>query len=383
MIRLALLIALIAIIPVISIFLATMPRKDSNQAADQKNAASTVAPASDQPISEIIEVTSAKTGEDITKCHKNHIRNLETYVDNREVSVEKILIPEKDEQPPEITLNGPEKQTIVIGSNYEEQGATAVDNCDEVIVETIGEVNTKVAGTYTITYRSTDKSGNTAEKTRLVRVANPAAGDGVIYLTFDDGPGDYTNTLLDILKKYGIKATFFVTGAGDDALIAREHNEGHAIGLHTSSHNYSYIYSSIDNFLNDLYRVQDRVKNITGETTTLMRFPGGSSNLVSKRYDGGSHIMSQLVGEVTNRGFTYFDWNILSGDAGETTDPDQVYINVISHLKPSGASVVLQHDVKDYSVAAVERIIQYGLDNGYAFAKLDAGSFTAHHGVNN
>ena len=205
---------------------------------------------------------------------------------------------------------------------------------------------------------------------------------GTVYLTFDDGPGDHTNWLLDILKMYNVSATFFVTGNGDDATIAREYREGHAIGLHTLSHKYSYIYRNVDNFFDDLYAVQDRVRAITGETSMLMRFPGGSSNTVSRRYDGGKHIMSTLTWEVENRGFTYFDWNILSGDAGETTDTGEIVARVTSALHP-GENVVLQHDVKDYSVAAVEEIIKFGKNNGYKFEKLTNKSFTAHHGVNN
>ncbi|MBQ9017003.1 polysaccharide deacetylase [Candidatus Saccharibacteria bacterium] len=207
-------------------------------------------------------------------------------------------------------------------------------------------------------------------------------GEKIIHLTFDDGPGPYTAKLLDILKKHNVKATFFVTGAGDDALITREYNEGHAVGLHTYTHDYALVYSSVANFFADLYRVQDRVRDATGYTSTLIRFPGGSSNGVSAYYDGGIHIMSQLVGEVSARGFTYFDWNVSSGDAGGATSPDQVYQNVTDNLKPT-SSVVLQHDIKEFSVDAVERIIEYGQKNGYTFKKLDETSFAAHHGVNN
>lgn len=206
---------------------------------------------------------------------------------------------------------------------------------------------------------------------------------GTIYLTFDDGPGDYTAALLDVLKKYNVKATFFVTGRGDDAMIAREYDEGHAIGLHTFSHNYSYVYASIDNFMADLYKVQDRVKNITGYTSFLMRFPGGSSNTVSRRYDGGTHIVSKLAAKLASLGFTYFDWNISSGDAGETTSADVVFQNVINGLKDGDSSVVLQHDIKDFSVAAVERIIIYGIEHNYTFDKLSADSYAAHHRINN
>lgn len=204
----------------------------------------------------------------------------------------------------------------------------------------------------------------------------------IIYLTFDDGPSPYTANLLDILKKYGIKATFFVTGAGDESLITREYNEGHAIGLHTMTHRYDLVYSSPEAFFAELDAVQARVKNATGKTTNLVRFPGGSSNTISRRYDHGTHIMSYLAQETTNRGLVYFDWNVDSNDAGTAKTAGEVYTNVVTTLKP-GESVVLQHDNRDFSVAAVESIIQYGLEHGYTFAKLDAGSFTAHHGVAN
>ena len=189
--------------------------------------------------------------------------------------------------------------------------------------------------------------------------------------------------IYELCKKYNVKATFFVTGYGSDEMIAREYNEGHAVALHSFTHDYANIYSSIDNYFADLYRIQERVKNITGYTSYLMRFPGGSSNTVSAKHDGGIHIMSKLVKEVGARGFTYFDWNVTSGDAGGTTSSDGVYQNVINRVYRDGKSIVLQHDSKGFSVDAVERIIQWGLANGFTFDKLDANSFTAHHGVNN
>lgn len=282
---------------------------------------------------------------------------------------------------PSISINGGDFIVVKIGESYQDAGADFQDDC--AIIDSSTENNVKVdeIGTYEVIYSATDEAHNTAKATRTVNIVPEHRG--TIYLTFDDGPGPYTATLLDILKKYDVKATFFVTGAGEDDLIAREYNEGHAIGLHTSSHNYAYIYQNINNFFADLYKVQNRVKNITGMTSFLLRFPGGSSNTVSRRYDGGVRIMSKLVDEVSKRGFTYFDWNITSGDAGETTSTEQIYQNVINNLKEGGSSVVLQHDVKDFSVAAVESIIRYGLSQGYVFDKLDSSSFAAHHRINN
>ncbi len=288
----------------------------------------------------------------------------------------------EDKVAPTIVLNGAEFKTIVRGTTYDDEGATAKDNCDEGIsVDMDGSVNTAIDGEYTLKYKAKDKAGNGAEKERIIKVVDPEDGNKIVYLTFDDGPGEHTGRLLDILAKYGVKATFFVTGRGDDNLIKREYDEGHTVALHTNSHDYAYIYSSVDNYFADLYAVRDRVKRITGYTPSLIRFPGGSSNTISAQYSKG--IMSVLVGEVERRGFQYADWNLSSGDAGGVSTADQVYNNVVSRLG-DGRYIVLQHDIKGFSVDAVERIIQYGQANGYIFLPLTSvSSFFAHHGVNN
>lgn len=282
--------------------------------------------------------------------------------------------------PPVIILNGQEEMRIASGTEYVDPGAETYGIGSDASLVTEGEVDTSAEGVYTIKYIACDERSNCTTKERKVTVLKPT---GTIYLTFDDGPGEHTDRLLDILKKHHVLATFFVTGRGADELLKREHDEGHSIGLHSFSHDYSYIYRNTANFWDDMEKVRARVKTATGEDTLLMRFPGGSSNTVSARYDGGSHIMSKLTKEATERGYTYFDWNVLSGDAGETTETDKVFENVTKSLKQGGSSVVLQHDIKGFSVDAVERIIEFGLENGYIFDKLSADSFDAHHGVNN
>ena len=282
---------------------------------------------------------------------------------------------------PVIDLKGAETRAVVRGTVYEDDGATTSDNCDEMIeVVTESNVDTNVAGDYVVKYKAKDEAGNESERIRLVKVVSPEDSNKIVYLTFDDGPSEHTGRLLDVLAKYGVKATFFVTSMGDDSMIKREYDEGHTVALHTSSHNYAYVYSSVDSYFADLYEVRDRVKRITGYEPTLIRFPGGSSNTISARYQRG--IMSTLVGEVERRGFQYVDWNVSSGDAGGASTADQVYSNVVSRLG-DGRYVVLQHDVKGFSVDAVERIIQYGQANGYVFLPMTANSFLAHHGVNN
>lgn len=226
---------------------------------------------------------------------------------------------------------------------------------------------------------STSSTGETSVSTPTPPISNASK---IVYLTFDDGPGAYTAKLLDVLKKYGAKATFFVTCAGDDALIKREFDEGHAVGLHTCSHVYSQVYASDAAYFKDLAAVSDRVKKITGVESKLIRFPGGSSNAVSAKYSKG--IMTRLVKEVANRGYAYFDWNVSSGDAGGTVATSTVYNNVINGMgKFVNGAIVLQHDIKSFSVDAVEQILQYGQSHGFVFEKLTIASYAAHHGVNN
>ena len=285
-----------------------------------------------------------------------------------------------DTTPPVIEMIGGDSLTMAVGDVLEEPKIIAYDDSSVPRVEIENHVNITQEGEYKINYVATDDANNVTFAERDVKVIRPT---GRIYLTFDDGPSEFTAALLDTLNKNGVKATFFVTGYGDDALIKREYDEGHTVGLHSMSHNYSYIYANRDNFWADLNAVQDRVQNVTGQHTNIMRFPGGSSNMVSAVHDGGQRIMSSLVNEVSEHGYSYFDWNVDSNDAGGAATADDVYNNVVSALGSGGEYVVLQHDVKPFSVDAVERIIQYGFENGFVFSRLRESSFAAHHGVNN
>ncbi len=288
--------------------------------------------------------------------------------------------PLEDHEPPVVTLIDGSPIRIAVGSKWTDPGVDAYDIFSDISTKTEGEVDLNTVGEYPIKYTVSDEAGNVSELTRSVSVIQPT---GTIYLTFDDGPSDHTGRLLDVLKKYNVKATFFVTGRGDDSYFKREYDEGHTVALHTNSHNYAYVYSNIDNYFYDLQIISDRVKAQTGEEPKLIRFPGGSSNLISTRYDGRTRIMSKLVNEVTARGYAYFDWNVDSNDAGGASTAEEVYSNVTSRLIIGGDSVVLQHDIKGFSVDAVESIIQYGLEHNYIFKRLEKDSFGAHHGVNN
>ena len=204
----------------------------------------------------------------------------------------------------------------------------------------------------------------------------------IIYLTFDDGPGPYTQRLLDILDRNGVKATFFVTAAYPEYsyLIGTEYNAGHSIGVHTYTHNYRKIYSSEAAYWSDFERMESVIQAQTGSRTNMFRFPGGSSNMVSSFNEG---VMTRLTTQATQKGYTYYDWNVLSGDAGDTTDSSEIYTNLVNGVKSHNESVILCHDIKDYTIDAVEDFIPWALSNGYTFLPLSENSITAHHTVHN
>lgn len=300
-----------------------------------------------------------------------------------------------DQDSPTIKLNGDKDIYITLNSKYNEKGASASDNCDGDLtnkIKTTGTVNTSKMGTYKISYEVVDSSGNEAKIERTIIVYNKNQSTslvnktGTIYLTFDDGPSaTITSKVLDILKEKNVKATFFVINHSNnlDYLIKREYDEGHTVGLHSYTHNYKTIYSSSSAYFEDLEKISNKVKSITGEETKIIRFPGGGSNTISRKYSKG--IMTYLTSEVINRGYHYFDWNVSSSDAGGANNKTQVYNEVTRNLKRNRANIVLMHDFENNykTLNALSDIIDYGKKNGYTFQAIDMTTPLVRHGVNN
>lgn len=291
--------------------------------------------------------------------------------------------------PPELILTGGNEISITVGQRYEEPGFSALDLWDGDLTEQVtidGDVDIYQPGVYEVQYFVTDCDGNTASEVRTVTVQAVPQPDVVtpegkiIYLTFDDGPGYYTQKLLDTLERYNVKATFFVINSERLDLLPQMVEKGHSVGIHSMSHNYRRIYKDEDAFIDDLTGMQSIIAEQTGVTTTLMRFPGGSSNTVS-RFNPG--IMTRLCRIVGDMGYQFFDWNVDSGDASGAKTAKEVSDHVISAVQKQDISIVLQHDVKSFSVDAVETIIQWGLANGYTFLPLSPDSPCIHHGINN
>ena len=319
--------------------------------------------------------------------NKNSIIYRVTDSSGNEAILERKLIV-NDIEVPTISINGNENLSIQKGSTYVDEGASALDNCDGDLtskIATTGTVDTNNLGEYSIKYEVIDSSKNIATKERkIVVVDKPNYSDRVIYLTFDDGPSySITPGILDILKEENVKATFFVINHSDSLnyLIKREFDEGHTVALHSYTHNYGTIYSSVDAYFNDLDAIDNKVNSIIGHKPNIIRFPGGSSNTIS-RFNPG--IMTTLSKEVANRGYVYFDWNISSGDAGEAYTSSDVYNNVINNLN-SKNNVVLLHDFESNykTLNALRDMIRYAKSIGYNFDKITEFTPKIRHRVNN
>ncbi|WP_416198323.1 MAG: Peptidoglycan/xylan/chitin deacetylase, PgdA/CDA1 family [Sporanaerobacter sp.] len=192
----------------------------------------------------------------------------------------------------------------------------------------------------------------------------------IAYLTFDDGPSkNVTPQILDILDKYNIKATFFTIGylaEQNPELVKREYESGHAIGNHTYSHNYKYVYKSTDNFIADLDKAEKVLKSILGEDfkTNVIRFPGGSHGDKKKPF----------VKAVEAKGISYVDWNALNGDAeGHNIPKDKLVQRFKSTAKGKNKLIILMHDAaaKKTTVAALPEILDYLISQGYEFRIFD------------
>lgn len=303
---------------------------------------------------------------------------------------------------PVIRLQGVNEITLPANTKYTEPGYIATDDQDGDITSKVEVTRKKVADrTYEVYYNVSDSAGNKAKTvTRrvLVEVAKEEKQTesqenkdnknkaGVIYLTFDDGPSlDITPKVLDVLKEENIKATFFILNYGEskEELVKRIVDEGHTIGIHGYSHEYKDIYTSDEAYMNNITKLQDKIKLTTGITTKYTRFPGGSSNTISRKYSVG--IMSRLTKRILEEGYKYYDWNVSVEDAGSSKTEEDVYNRYVNELRSSRANIVLMHDFSNNNktLNALRDMIHYGKENGYTFEKIDDNTPMITHGVNN
>lgn len=193
----------------------------------------------------------------------------------------------------------------------------------------------------------------------------------VAYLTFDDGPSYITGEILNTLDDYEAKATFFILGCtitkeGEECLKDMV-DRGHTIGIHTYSHNYRSIYSSVEAFLDDFYKAYLLIYETTGVKVNIFRFPWGSYNSYNKT------IRHDLIEEMERRGFTYYDWNISAEDSVGNPTEYRIKRNVLKDLERYRNPIILMHDaaVNHLTARTLPDILESMMDNGYIFDTLD------------
>lgn len=185
-----------------------------------------------------------------------------------------------------------------------------------------------------------------------------------VYLTFDGSPNANTNNILDVLEEYGVKATFFVVGDESDEakeIYKRIVEDGHTLGMHSYSNQYSTIYASTEAFSEDFDQISGYLQEVTGTKSLYYRFPGGSSNEIS------NVNMAEFVRILNDKGVTYYDWNVSAGDAASDYTEEDIITNVTEGVSRYKTSVVLLHDGEDKSttVEALGPLIE-------ALQKMDA-----------
>lgn len=208
--------------------------------------------------------------------------------------------------------------------------------------------------------------------------AAPTLPEKWVCLTFDDGPSKTTPAVLDALNAAGVKATFFVVATGYNEkylpLIADAAAAGHQIALHSASHEYSGIYQSADAYWQDIELLKERISPYVNTASLhYLRFPGGSTNTVSRRY-GGRGVMAELKQQCAEKGYAYVDWNVCAEDAvGGKPSAGTIYRNVVRETGEQTQCIVLMHDsaTTRTTAEALPDIIQWYRDQGFTFCRVE------------
>lgn len=304
-----------------------------------------------------------------------------------------VLVEEKDSEAP--TIKGIEKLTVLQGDDVDlKAGVIVKDDHDKNPTLAIDDssLNLSEIGEYDVAYRVKDDAKNEEVYIRKIEVLSrydnrEASRDGVktCYLTFDDGPSANTEKILEILDEYHIKATFFVTGTSpnDYHFIKKAYEQGHTIGLHTYSHDYEKIYSSLRNYISDLNEIKEIVYQQTGKYSKIIRFPGGSSNLVSRKYNVG--IMKRLTKRVIDLGYQYYDWTSINGDGENIKTVSGLKKKAIEEIGDKEDIMFLMHDSAtcEATVKSLPSILDYLIKKGYQFKAIEENAPTYHHSVQN
>ena len=284
---------------------------------------------------------------------------------------------------PTLTTRGP--MMIMEGephdSTFLTRGVKYSDNSGEAkLTIDASKVNWNRQGIYEVIYSVNDSAHNVTTVTEQLRVVGK--NEKIVYLTFDDGPSVCTDQILNILRQERVKATFFVTAQFTPYLnrMATIAKDGHEVAIHTYSHNFK-IYKSIDSYFADLNKLNDLIEKYTGKRSRIMRFPGGSSNSIYRKYNSDPKFMDRLCVALLDSGYQFVDWNLDSGDArGNNIAADRLVRSACGSRH--NIQCLLMHDTgaKRTTVTALPQIIRYFKQHGYEFGVLNSVDYQCWHG---
>jgi peptidoglycan/xylan/chitin deacetylase (PgdA/CDA1 family) len=310
---------------------------------------------------------------------------------NQVEELSNIVHGEKIAKGDELGLEGP----YAYAADYDSINKKTVQNPDKNNTERNNDNNLKESGmdkngqpinqnTTEKDQNVSDKDQNTTDKVQHSTSKNNKDNkdnlnkckDGIyqgkkVYLTFDDGPSNYTGEILDILKEYNVKATFFVIGKTDSEskkMYKRIVEEGHSLGMHSYSHDYDKLYNFAKDFEKDFTKLWKLLYDTTGYKPSIYRFPGGSIHL------NDNNIKDEIISFFDEKSIVYFDWNVLSMDAtGETFTVEELKNNVLNGVKEKNRSVVLMHDTneKEKTVKSLPGLLDELVSQGAILLPLD------------
>ena len=278
----------------------------------------------------------------------------------------------KDESQPAANMSGGTSSDSSASSGS--SGNSAFQTVDTAEAESSAESEADAAETNQTTQQASQPESPYADIYPDMMVNAPAESDyvrelGTVYLTFDDGPSDNTYSILSYLEQYNVKATFFVVPNRSEGCYAKLKAiaaAGHSIGVHSASHVYKDIYSSVDAYLDDFHEAWDIIYDATGIKTEIFRFPGGSVN------DFNTETRDEIIQEMTRRGFRYYDWNVESGDVDGATWTD-MYNSIPFDIANCYRSIVLMHDSNSTpnTVLVLGDVLHALVSDGYKFDKIN------------
>ena len=187
-----------------------------------------------------------------------------------------------------------------------------------------------------------------------LNIGESGIGEKAIALTFDDGPSDYTEELLDGLEEYEASVTFFVIGSKAEknpGIVERAHREGHLIGNHTYSH-IDFYKTSLADIKEDINKGADVIETITGERPLFLRAPYGNVSFVQ---------LKQLDSFFIHWSSSTYDWF--------REEEEYIYKRIMKEAKDG--AIILMHDTREVTVKAVLRAIPELQEQGYELVRVD------------